>query len=478
MLLLSRLVAGDPAPCESWARSPKKKTCIAKVLGKYSAKEVAAQRKKTKKIAQPELYPGLEGLQKSDHVRGEKLSLAELARFEEALKACSTSKSDKSRLTTIARILRQEFPKATRGLADLQVLKELRSEEGMKRVAAGLVAEGITSGAGYLSTWANHDKIGELPEELNKKRKKLGRVVSKFGGEPTQAVEMKIENITEHVRLWRWQPTTPGGPCCALVVVLIATLLMLRGLALRSLRRAQVVETGTAVHIKLGKRKANQSGHRSPKTLPLECICKVAPKRCLACWIKKYLRLRDGLIKSEFMFTNEKGKPIAKHAFRKAMKWVGSQIGTPGTSPHSCRLSGARAWAAIGLSESTIMALGDWRNVAVLRRYIGAAGITSRIMGELALAKAPPQAEQHMRPTEMPPEIAAALTLLVRDPANDMAIVQSRRRPFTWHKCWATGPSNRWRTACGHCFNPNTMHVQKWGEKDSEAQLCTSPGCA
>ena len=53
---------------------------------------------------------------------------------------------------------------------------------------------------------------------------------------------------------------------------------------------------------------------------------------------------------------------------------------------HSCRISGARLWAEIGLAESTIMVLGDWRSLKILQRYIGTASVTGRMRRDLARA--------------------------------------------------------------------------------------------
>ena len=116
MLLLARVVSAEAF--EPLTPKHKKKQPLQNIVGKWGAKEASLEGKKNaqeaaRKRKASELYPDLQGPDKPVHVKGTRLRSEEMERFEGALKAVSTSRSDASRLTTVVRLIRQEYPEAS-----------------------------------------------------------------------------------------------------------------------------------------------------------------------------------------------------------------------------------------------------------------------------------------------------------------------------------------------------------------------------
>ena len=186
------------------------------------------------------------------------------------------------------------------------------------------------------------------------------------------------------------------------------------------------------------------------------------------------LRLGDpGL----YLFSTVTGKPVADKKYWESFRFVAHFLDEKVAgqiTPHSARVSGARFWRTLGLSEGLIMSLGDWKSVAVLRRYLGRSGI-SKLMRQDILMAGTGQNPATTIPCslEMSTAVESALSLSKLPVGKDMAVV-TRRRPRKWHRVCALGPSSQCRTHCGSFYGPATMFIQRLGEKLPEDSFCSS----
>ena len=220
------------------------------------------------------------------------LKKEELKNFEDALKSSRTIKVQRSHLRKVAGYLRREFPTKTCGKSDNDILRSLSSPEAFKHVAAAVGMDGIGSGAHYLSTWACMlDDEGRLPPGTNAKRKRYAKAFSTFGRDYSQAKEFSLDKVLLSDNIWDRAPLCPGGAIFPSLAVGIVTMLMLRVLTTRSMRRKQIrMLLQGRVEIVFGERTNQQAGNRRRlrRTISLECVCGIWDHACVACKIKRY----------------------------------------------------------------------------------------------------------------------------------------------------------------------------------------------
>ena len=71
---------------------------------------------------------------------------------------------------------------------------------------------------------------------------------------------------------------------------------------------------------------------------------------------------------------------MTSRALNESFRAIGKAVDMPlHATAHSARVSGSRHWAALGASELSIAALGDWRCLRVLRSYIGTARLGEQL---------------------------------------------------------------------------------------------------
>jgi hypothetical protein len=90
--------------------------------------------------------------------------------------------------------------------------------------------------------------------------------------------------------------------------------------------------------------------------------------------------------KGKPVFTTSDGSAVSEAGWSQSFKLVAKHLGISSErrmSPHTARLSGARHWSRHGCSEKTVMDLGDWKSVEILRRYVGASGVAQNLVKEL-----------------------------------------------------------------------------------------------
>ena len=140
------------------------------------------------------------------------------------------------------------------------------------------------------------------------------------------------------------------------------------------MRRSQIAEDKDLLEVTMGVRKSAQDGLKNPRRLPLRCIC-MTTSHCAHCAIKT---LRSLVLQtpSEFMCCTANGRPVTARALGTSFKEVARELqmkfrARDRVSAHSGRITGARLYSKLGVSENTIMGFGDWTNANKFRRYVG-----------------------------------------------------------------------------------------------------------
>ena len=164
------------------------------------------------------------------------------------------------------------------------------------------------------------------------------------------------------------------------MVAVLMVIWMWRGLEARSARRGQLSydERRRAIVYKVGRRKNCQPGSRRPREVALQCTFQ-AHAACPHCITLSYLRLSE-VTNSGFLIINNGGRPVTSRALNESFRAIGKAVDMPlHAIAHSARVSGSRHWAALGASELSNAALGDWRCLRVLRSYIGTARLSEQL---------------------------------------------------------------------------------------------------
>ena len=405
----------------------------------------------------------------------------EKRQFDDALYSSRTRSTRKSHLKKVAQILRTNFARETNGLEEASILRKLCSGPAVKVVSEALSAEEKSSGDKYLSTWKTEveDEVAISAAFILQKRK-CTKALRKFGS-PKQAEEFPLGEVVQCHLLKIRDQCVPDGPIYPVLFVAITSLIMLRCLAARSFRRNQVKLEELQITIIFGTRKSEQS-NLNYRLVPLTCICEVAPfGACPHCLLRMYLKFRDGAVQSPFLFCTKDGRCLTVRGVGATVKLIMARLGLENShamTPHSMRISGARHWSCAGLSEESIMALGDWRTLSVLRRYVGLTGLPRKMIMEMNSRLSQP-AVRTMHTATLPHDLENALmAFAVRPKPEEYAVVTNARRPHMFHRVLCHGPSLRWRTECGQQFNPRTMHLQRWSEFDADQhEKCSRRGC-
>ena len=127
---------------------------------------------------------------------------------------------------------------------------------GLERVAAALAAKQISSGQNYISSWSAY--VGahiEIPHRTERFRTSVYRALSKVGGDEQQAPEIPLEVLLQFRNLNTVSPFIPASACLPLLMVLICSLMMIRGIQCRSMRTSHVTASATTVMVATGTRK-------------------------------------------------------------------------------------------------------------------------------------------------------------------------------------------------------------------------------
>ena len=402
----------------------------------------------------------------------EPLKEDELEDFEKTLISPLTEVTRRSHRRKIVLFLAREFKTELRGLSSHRILLKMHDARGIKRVAASLAAARISSAANYLSSWSCYVASSQvIPPVVEVHRKRLMKALRKVRGPEEQAIEIPLRRLSRHFNLLREDPWA-GTAILPFLTVMIMCIMMMRGIAARSIMMGHIIENSDMITITFGTRKNEQAGAvlRHRRSVPLVCICRV-DSSCPYCHWKKFLALRRRR-PGKFVFINQCFGPLSVRQLRRTFVLVASalQVPTPsGVTPHSARVTGAVFWTLLGVSEATIMALGDWKCFLSLRRYTGCLEICRRMQQEIAFHTSGPQGQQHA--SAAPKDVAAMIESAMQaihcegQPSELGLVVRRRKR---WHRCYAAGPSSGWRTHCGDLFNPATMDVQYLRERQSQ----------
>ena len=121
--------------------------------------------------------------------RPQPLGSEELSEFEETMLSPLTEATRKSHRGTNVKYLRREFSSECAGLSAHQVLLRHHSVAGLQRVAAALASARTSNAANYLSTWTSYvAATGDIPQVVERHRRKLMRALWKVAGPETQAL--------------------------------------------------------------------------------------------------------------------------------------------------------------------------------------------------------------------------------------------------------------------------------------------------
>ena len=183
------------------------------------------------------------------------------------------------------------------------------------------------------------------------------------------------------------------------------------------------------------------------------------------------------------------------------MKLMASSFGGRRWTNHSARVSGARFWSSLGVGETTIALLGDWKGLKTLRRYFGTSGVCKTLAREIWNRKRRSDHHQlqggecsdfvvgrryqvqanHNQPGT--PRIQNLKRMKSRkrhqkteegtkvedgskamDLEEALAVVGGRSRK--WHRLRdTTGALHHWKTSCGgDSFNYQTMTLRRMSE--------------
>ena len=481
------LLLQQPRPPELTPR--RKRPPLAKVVGTPAAKEAKLVKERQKLVEEGKggRYPEVgevessyqEALLRRKDPRP--LTTAEQKRFETSMVSKRTAAVRKSHLKKVTAILRREFLQESRQDSTRVMLEKWFTVDGITRVSAALAAEGISSAAHYLTTWKGEiDEKVKIAKKVKKRKRLCARTLKKYGRPASQAVEIPLGVLQSMPWRLRKRALHTGGLMYPGQAALTMSLLMLRGLAARSMRRTQVKTTTRGITLRFGTRK-NEQSNRCIRELPLSCTCRVSAANCLHCQVCLHRELtRTAQPGATHVFTNEWGKPVTAKALGLTLKAVAKLMEVPEAAtvtPHTCRISGARHWAAEGASEGTFASLGDWRNREVLRKYIATTGIAKRLENELSRGRTCEKKEEKASAVPVATPVAAIeetnAKLLTLQCQKELAIV-SRHRPRKWHLVSAIGPSSAWRTRCGDVFNSSSMDIQWWGEFSPPEERCRS----
>ena len=404
------------------------------------------------------------------------LNVDEIEEFEKTILSPLTEVTRRSHRRKVLTFLTREFRTELRGLSSHRILLKMHDARGIKRVAASLAASRISSSANYLSSWSCYvaSAMG-IPPEVEVHRKRMMRALRKVRGPEEQAIELPLRRLTRHNDLLREDPWA-GTAILPFLTVLIMCIMMMRGIAARSIMMGHIFENDDIITITFGTRKNEQAGAalRHRRSVPLTCICR-ADSSCPYCHWKKFLALRRRR-PGKFVFTNQSFGALTIRQLRKTFVLVASalQVASPSAvTPHSARVTGAVFWTLLGVAEATIMALGDWKCILSLRRYTGCLEICRRMQQEIAYHSAGPQGQQHA--SAAPKDVAAMIESAMQaihcqgQPSELGLVVRRRKR---WHRCYSAGPSSGWRTHCGDLFNPATMDVQYLRERQGHELQC------
>ena len=136
-------------------------------------------------------------------------------------------------------------------------------------------------------------------------------------------------------------------------------------------------------------------------------------------------------------------------------------------SGHSHRLSGKRFGSRFGASRETVAALGDWRNMALLKRYMSVTGFCQALCQEVGNK----DGGEHIEEWSLQNVLKEASS---KDAiSSEMATVSFRCKPHKWHRIVSdSGPCCDWTLRCGDVFNPTTMTIRKMSEWPESKLLC------
>ena len=481
MELLHHLVAVAPSPEGQFAEAePFKK----KHLSRYKLAKIVGHRGEMvtpAKIGAGQHCVALHGHPGLDHVPsykrkdpGKSLTAADLQRFDESLISSTTAPVQQSHCRKNATILRFEGGSSSLTLTDAELLQRgAQNPLAVTKVAAALAEQQVSSSSNYFSSWAARSRFSSAADHLRLRyMKKVGRL---FGGPGRgQAEEINLHRLAESKHLFSPAPLHLNNAVAPYLTVLVNSSIMLRGIAGRSMHRHQVIEKDEELIFLFGFRKGTRSNRRRAlRELPLVCRCPHCPK----CWAQTFLKIRDdivGIEPSGYLFCSQAGAQLSKKAWASMIKSVGLSLGHNHVTPHSARVSGARHWAGLGLSEALIASMGDWKSIATLRRYIGAALASKHMLVELQefQSRHAPQEKLQMPPWKIAEQIAKALAIAKPSPfEGGLAMVSKRYKK--WHRLGTVvGPSRYWHSLCGVVYNPATMDLQAWGEFGGEDHKC------
>merc|ERR1719223_2147213 len=262
------------------------------------------------------LYPDTDHVDQLKREKRGPWMRSELHQFEESLVAPTTQGVRRSHLKTVTGILRYEYPDQYNcGQAPTKILEHAaQSQEAVLRVGATLAERGISSAGNYFSSWSSVTAFAPRAEHLRIRLQR--RVGLKFGRKCRgQAADFELNKVLQHPDFLQCLPLKTGSPIYPRQTVGISTLLMMKGITARSLRRGQVktytIDASSVIELRIGFRKGRDH-NKDTRRLPLVCSC---PHVCPHCLLKGFMLLRDarvGSIPTGYLFCNLSAGPISK----------------------------------------------------------------------------------------------------------------------------------------------------------------------
>ena len=454
--------------------------------------------------------------------KSQPLSNEEVAVFRAARYSPRTLKTRKSHLKKISRLLRRERARCRLPPESDFDIGEQYTPENIETISAAMAAEGIGTARNYLSSWKSAAPLSHASDAATSRATMAAASsLKKFGKGPTQSDDLPLGALHNVDDFYRQAPLNPGGAIFPYLTVMVCCLWMWRSIASRSLEINDVSNTEDSSCVITGARKNSQHGRRRIRRTTIRCLCAVT-SLCPSCFLEHLVTCRHASARGTALMSTTAGLPVKAGPLSVTYGKIATELGLSKTNhitPHSARITGCRHWSRMGASENTIMTMGDWRSAEVLRHYLGTSVAAQNLLREVQAAAATEAAPTRLtrkrarqvgprgvqgRDNALPggnrPRVASkafdmndiemamrrAITTarghtIATDVPPDMLeqnlAVASLRPPHRWHHLCAPGGDAPWRTRCGSTYEPATMSLRRWSEKETFSKYSAQPTC-
>lgn len=334
--------------------------------------------------AKLDLYPSAKSAPRERRRPGP-LRNEELRSFRAARLSPATIKTRKSHLKKIQGLLRREKQRLNIDEKDIDNgVGMLFEKKNIEVVAACLAAEELSSASNMIDSWKSEAPAPSA--SAAKAAKECRRRFLKYGDAEIEYDALPLLELQQ--RQSKWWPLAPGGPVRPYQAIAISSVMVWRPKTARSVNVEDVVLERSPngepqVTVVTGRKKTNQMRRRLRRTT-VSCLCE-AGAVCGACMLWDYVKAKGDVRAEAPLFGGVSGCAITPRALAATYHAIARELGFSNQlkiTPHSARATGAQYWSGEGVSEQTIMDLGDWSCRQTLRKYIGSAGVAQKLHDE------------------------------------------------------------------------------------------------